>query len=176
MPLSIRPASPADAAAFAHIYRHYVAETVITFELEPPDAAEMERRRADIAAKGLPWLTAEDETGAVVGYAYAGPFRGRPAWRWTIEDSIYLDHRRTGQGIGKALLSALIEECARRDFRQMMSMIGDSENAASVALHRGLGFTLTGVLPGCGWKFGRWVDCVLMQLSLGDGKSAPPKP
>jgi L-amino acid N-acyltransferase YncA len=169
----IRPAETRDLAAITEIYRPYVETTAANFELEAPDRAEMERRFQAIRAGGYDYLVAE-EAAAVVGYAYASAFRARPAYRFTVENSVYLrpdGHRR---GIGRALMEALVEARAKRGFRQMIAVIGDSENEASIGFHRSLGFTDTGVRRAVGYKFGRWLDTVEMQLALGPGDGAPP--
>ena len=168
----IRPAITEDAPALASIYAHYVLTHTATFETEPPTVAEMERRRAAIAGTGMPYLVAED-AGRVIGYGYAGTYRPRIAYRHTVEDSIYLDAAATGRGIGRALLGQLIAASEAAGFRQMVAVIGDSENAASVRLHASLGFTEVGVLRDVGFKFGRWLDTVLMQRALHPPAGAP---
>lgn len=171
--VTIRPSRPEDLDAIVAIYAHHVATATATFELVPPDRTEMARRRAALVERGLPWLVAEDADGAVLGYAYAGPYRSRPAYDWTLEDSIYLRPDAVGRGIGRALLARLIEDCATLGYRQMVAVIGDSANAASVSLHRACGFRPVGVLTAVGRKFDRWIDTVLMQrpLGAGDGES-----
>ncbi len=139
-----------------------------SFEEEPPSAEELARRRADVLGRGLPYLVAEID-GEVVGYAYASPYRARSAYRFSIENSVYVDHRRHRRGIGRALLAALIERCERGARRQMIAVIGDSANVSSIALHEQLGFRMVGTLRSVGFKFGRWVDTVLMQRELGAG-------
>ncbi|MBM3570100.1 MAG: N-acetyltransferase family protein [Alphaproteobacteria bacterium] len=171
--LSIRPATPADIPAIAAIYGHHVRHGLASFELDPPDEAELARRQAEILGRGLPYLAAMlDER--LAGYAYAGPYRSRPAYRFAVEDSIYVDPSMTGQGVGRALLPALIAECERRGLRQMIAVIGDSANRASIGLHAGFGFVRIGTLPAIGFKFGRWVDSVLMQRALGPGDATLP--
>ena len=150
------------------IYAHAVTHGTGTFELEIPDAAEMARRRDDVLAKGLPWLVAECD-GQVLGYAYASPFRPRPAYRFSVEDSIYLRPQAQGAGVGRALLAELVARCQAAGARQMLAVIGDSANAGSIGVHRALGFEPCGRLQSVGWKFGRWLDVVLMQRSLGAG-------
>jgi phosphinothricin acetyltransferase len=135
----------------------------------------MGRRRAHVLALGLPYLAAERD-GRIAGYAYAAPHRERPAYRYTLEDSIYIDREVLGQGAGRALLEALIAACARSGYRQLIAVIGDSANAASIGLHTACGFKYAGLLPGVGFKFGRWVDSVLMQKELGDGNRSAPAP
>lgn len=170
----IRASTPADITAAQAIYAHHVRTGTASFELEPPSIEEMARRRVALTDKGLPWLVAEQE-GRMLGYAYAGPYRTRPAYDWTLEDSIYIHPDSHGQGIGKALLTRLIDECTALGYRQMVAVIGDSANAGSVGLHRSCGFHHAGLLQAVGWKFGRWIDSVLMQRSLGDGANQPIK-
>lgn len=167
--ITIRVATEADQGSMAAIYAHYVLNSPATFELEPPDAGEMERRRRVLADKGLPWLVAVSADGTVTGYAYAGPYRSRPAYDWTLEDSIYIHPGHLGRGLGRALLEPLIVRCTELGYRQMVAVIGDSANAGSIALHRACGFTPVGVLADVGWKFDRWIDSVLMQRPLGAG-------
>ena len=167
-PLLLRPSTPADLPALRDIYAHAVTQGTGTFELEVPDAAEMARRRDDVLAKGLPWLMAE-RGGQVLGYAYASPFRPRPAYRFSIEDAIYLHPQAQRAGIGRALLAELVARCQAAGARQMLAVIGDSDNLGSIGVHRALGFAHCGLLRSVGWKFGRWLDVVLMQRSLGAG-------
>jgi L-amino acid N-acyltransferase YncA len=171
----IRPSTDDDLAALVAIYAHHVDHGTGTFETERPDRTEMARRRADVLAKGLPWLVAED-AGAVLGYAYANHFRPRLAYRFCLEDSIYLAPGATGRGIGKLLLAELVARCEALGARQMLAVIGDARNAGSIGLHRALGFEPAGVLKSSGWKFGRWLDVVLMQRTLGVGDATPPVP
>ncbi|MDR3513481.1 MAG: GNAT family N-acetyltransferase [Caulobacteraceae bacterium] len=173
--MRIRPASQADAAALAAIYGHHVAHGFGTFEEVAPDADEMAARLAAVTRRGLPYLVAEID-GAVAGFAYAGPFRARAAYRYTVEDSVYIAHGRQGQGVGKALLGAVIAACEPLGLRQMVAMIGDSANAGSIGLHRSCGFAHAGVLGAVGFKAGRWVDVVMMQRGLGPGADQPPGP
>jgi L-amino acid N-acyltransferase YncA len=172
-PLIIRPSTATDLPAITRIYGVAVLEGTGTFELEPPDEAEMARRRDAVLANGLPWLTAERE-GAVLGYAYANHFRPRRAYRFCLEDSIYLDRAARGQGVGRQLLAELLAQCEARGARQMLAVIGDAANAGSVALHRACGFEPTGVFRAAGWKFERWLDVVLMQKFLGEGSTSAP--
>lgn len=172
---SIRPAQASDMDAIAALYAHYVHTSPVTFELEAPDSAEMNRRRQNLADRGLPWLVAE-RSGGVAGYAYAGPHRSRPAYNWVLEDSIYIAPDQVGRGIGRALLDQLLNHCTTLGYRQMIAVIGDSANAASVALHRACGFSNAGVLTAVGWKFDRWIDTVLMQKALGPGGDEPVNP
>jgi L-amino acid N-acyltransferase YncA len=173
MSLTIRPSTDADVAAATAIYADSVLTGTGTFETEPPDDAEMARRRADVLAKGLPWLVAE-RAGTVVGYAYANVFRPRRAYRFCLEDSIYLAADARGRGVGRLLLAELLAQCEAQGARQMLAVIGDSANAGSIALHRALGFADAGVLRAAGWKLGRWLDVVLMQRALGAGDGAAP--
>jgi phosphinothricin acetyltransferase len=169
----IRPSSDADLQALTDIYAHHVRHGTGTFETEPPDRVEMTRRRADVLAKGLPWLVA-DHAGTVVGYAYANHFRPRLAYRFCLEDSIYLAPAATGRGVGRLLLAELLARCEALGARQMLAVIGDAANAGSIGVHRALGFVDTGVLRSAGWKFDRWLDVVLMQRTLGTGDCTPP--
>lgn len=171
--LLIRPSTAADLSAITSVYAHHVAEGTGTFELEAPDLAEMGRRHADVCSKGLPWLVAERH-GEVCGYAYANHFRPRRAYRFCVEDSIYIAPEAAGQGLGRLLLAELMAQCEARGCRQMLAVIGDSANAGSIGVHRSLGFEHTGVLKSAGWKFGRWLDVVLMQRALGLGDTASP--
>lgn len=172
--LRVRDAVDADIAALTAIYAESVRAGTGTFELTPPDATEMARRQAGIAALGLPRLAAEDASGAVVGFAYAGPFRMRRAYRYAVEDSVYVAEAARGLGAGRALLSALVTRCEALGLRQMVAVIGDSDNAASIALHRACGFADASVFAAMGWKFDRWLDVVFMQRPLGPGDATPP--
>lgn len=169
----IRPSRDDDLPAIAAIYAHAVTHGTASFELEAPDLAEMARRRAALLAGGYPYLVAEAEE-TVVGYAYAGPYRARPAYRATVEDSIYVAPDRGGQGIGRELLAALLQACEQRGFRRMVAVIGDSASRGSIRLHEAAGFAPVGVLPAVGFKHGRWLDTVLMQRPLGEGDTSPP--
>lgn len=171
--LLIRPSTAADLPAITAIYQHAVLHGTGTFELEAPDEAEMAKRREAVLANGLPWLVAE-RGGQLLGYAYANVFRPRRAYRFCLEDSIYLHPDAQGQGVGKQLLVELMAQCEARGARQMLAVIGDSANAGSIGVHRSCGFEHTGVLKASGWKFGRWLDVVLMQRALGDGDSNAP--
>jgi phosphinothricin acetyltransferase len=170
--LVIRPALDDDVPAIARIYGHAVLHGTGTFELEAPDEAEIARRRADVVAKGLPWLVAE-HSGGVLGFAYANHFRPRRAYRFCLEDSIYLDPSARGHGTGRLLLAELLAQCEARGARQVLAVIGDSANAGSIGVHRACGFEDVGVFRSAGWKFERWVDVVLMQRTLGPGGSMP---
>lgn len=171
-PLLVRPSSLADVGAIRDIYALAVTLGTGTFELEAPDLAEMARRRDEVLAKGLPWLVAEQD-GQLRGYAYANHFRPRPAYRFSVEDSIYLHPEAQGRGLGRVLLAELVARCQAAGARQMLAVIGDSANAASVGVHQALGFERCGLLQSVGWKFGRWLDVVLMQRPLGAGSAAP---
>jgi phosphinothricin acetyltransferase len=161
----LRASADADVPAITAIYKHHVLKGTATFEIDPPDEAEIARRRQDLIQRGFPWLVAEVE-GAVVGYAYAGPFRAREAYRFTLEDSIYLHPESMGQGIGGSLLRELITLSRRGGFKQIMALIGDSGNQGSIRVHEICGFQHTGVMKNVGLKFGRWLDVVIMQLVL----------
>jgi L-amino acid N-acyltransferase YncA len=171
--LLIRPSQAIDLAAICEIYAVAVETGTASFELEPPDQPEMTRRWQAIVQAGLPWLTAERH-GMVLGYAYAGPFRPRPAYRYCVEDSVYVDARAHGQGVGALLLAELIARCEAWGARQMVAVIGDSANTQSIELHARLGFRHAGRVDQVGWKFGRWLDVVFMQRTLGPGAAAPP--
>lgn len=169
----VRDARPDDMAAVQAIYAHHVLNGLATFEETPPSVEEMLARREAVLAAGLPYLAAE-RAGRIVGYSYATGYRPRPAYRHTIEDSVYVAHGLDGQGVGTRLLGGLIARCEAGPWRQMLAVIGDSDNKGSVALHRRLGFTPIGTLQSVGFKLGRWVDTVLMQRMLGDGAARPP--
>lgn len=172
-PLAIRPGTGADIPAITAIYAHHVRQGLASFEEVPPDAAEMARRQAEVQAQGLPYLVATI-AGQVVGYAYAAPYRARSAYRYTVEDSVYVAPDRIGFGIGRQLLAPVIEAAAAAGKRQMVAVIGDSGNVASIGLHRALGFRMAGTLAAVGFKLDRWVGSVLMQRALGDGDRIPP--
>jgi L-amino acid N-acyltransferase YncA len=155
----IRPAAPADIAAISRIYAEAVLDGTATFEIEPPDEAEMARRQRTLIDKGYPYLVAE-RSGAVAGYAYAGPYRDRPAYKWCVEDSIYVAPEYHRKGIGRLLLTRLVGQSKARGFRQMLAVIGDSANTASVAVHAAGGFRLVGTFQSVGFKHGRWLDTV----------------
>jgi L-amino acid N-acyltransferase YncA len=162
----IRPATAADIPAITAIYRQHVLHGLASFEIDPPTAVEVAGRHAAVIELGLPWLVAE-MNGGIAGYAYANLYRSRPAYRFTVEDSVYVDSEQAGKGIGSALLPALIEGCERAGRRQIIAVIGDSANFASIRLHEKFGFARVGTLPAVGYKFDRWVDSVLMQLAVG---------
>lgn len=170
---TIRPATPADIPAITRIYAHAVRHGTASFELEPPDEAEMARRQAALVAGGFPYLAAEID-GRLAGYAYAGAYRSRPAYRFSVEDSIYVAPEAHRRGVGRALLAALIDDAAARGFRQMIAVIGDAAQAPSIELHRAAGFRMIGAIEAVGFKHGRWLATVLMQRPLGDGDRTPP--
>jgi L-amino acid N-acyltransferase YncA len=172
-PLEIRPAAEADLAAVTEIYRHAVLYGTATFELIPPDLAEMTRRFKSLMDGGFPYFVAALEA-AVIGYAYAGPYRPRPAYRFTVENSVYLAPEIHRHGIGTQLLRRLIAECEARGYRQMIAVVGDSANAGSIGVHLRNGFAMLGTHPNVGFKFGRWLDTVMMQRALGDGATTLP--
>ncbi len=172
--MNIRPATPADIPAIARIYGESVINGTASFELEPPDEAEMARRMSELTGKDFPYLAADDG-GELAGYAYAALYRTRPAYRFTVEDSVYIAPERQRGGVGRALLAALIEACETRGFRQMIAVIGDSpRQAASVGLHKALGFQHVGILQDVGFKHGHWCDTLLMQRALGEGGTTEP--
>jgi len=166
--LIVRPSTEGDLDAMVAIYAHAVKHGTSSFEIVAPDRDDMARRRDDVLTKRLPWLVAQAK-GKVVGYAYANHFRARPAYRFTLEDSIYLHPQAQGKGVGTVLLAELLARCEEAGARQMLAVIGDSNSHGSIGLHRALGFEHSGVLKSVGWKFGRWLDVVLMQRSLGAG-------
>jgi L-amino acid N-acyltransferase YncA len=169
----IRSATANDIPAIAGIYAHHVLHGLASFELEAPGAREMALRMAHITGLGMPYLVAEIG-GHIAGYAYAGPYRARPAYHYTLEDSVYIHRDFSGRGVGSALMPALIAACEQAGYRQLIAVIGDSANIASIRLHEKFGFGRVGLLSSVGWKFGRWVDSVLMQRTLGPGDHSPP--
>jgi L-amino acid N-acyltransferase YncA len=171
--VSLRTATAADIAAITRIYADAVAHGTASFELEPPDVAEMARRQQALVTRNFPYIVAERD-GAVVGYAYAGPYRDRRAYDWCVEDSLYIAPELHRQGIGRLLLTRLIAESEARGFRQMIGVVGDSANTASIAVHAAVGFRLIGNFQSIGFKHGRWLDTVLMQRALGSGDALPP--
>ena len=173
MPL-IRPSTEHDLPAITRIYAHHVLHGTGTFETTPPTLEEMTARRADVLNKGLPWLVVE-EAGEVLGYAYGNWFKPRPAYRFSVEDSIYLAPEAAGKGLGRALLAELLAALERGGIRKVMAVIGDSANAGSIGVHKALGFEQVGVVQACGWKFGRWLDIVMMQRAIGEGDRTPPE-
>ena len=170
----IRPATEADAPALAAIYAHHVLHGFGTFEEVPPTPEEMDERRRAVVGHGLPYLLAED-VGQVLGYAYAAPFRHRAAYRYAVEDSVYVAPGAPGRGVGKAVLARVLADCEALGLRQAVAVIGDSANAASIALHAALGFEHLGVAKSVGFKHGRWVDIVWMQKALNGGDRDSPK-
>jgi L-amino acid N-acyltransferase YncA len=173
MPIQVRPATPADIPAITGIYAHAVRHGTASFEIEPPSEAEMAQRQKSLLDGRFPYLVAEND-GGIAGYAYAGPYRTRPAYRWSVEDSIYVNPNAHRRGIGRALLERLIVESEQRGFRQMIAVIGDSAQMSSIELHRSLGFRMIGTIENVGYKFGRWLDSVLMQRDLGPGATTKP--
>ncbi len=173
MSLVIRPATPADIPAIARIYAHAVRHGTASFELEPPTEAEMTKRMQALRDDKFPYFVAEID-GKIAGYAYASLYRTRPAYRFTVEDSVYVAPEIHRRGVGKALLEKLIEACTELGFRQMIAVIGDSDQAASIGVHKACGFEPAGNLKDIGWKFGRWLDTPLMQLALGPGATTKP--
>jgi L-amino acid N-acyltransferase YncA len=171
--ISIRSATSDDIPAITRIYDHAVRHGTASFELTPPDEAEMRRRMQDLVGRDYPYLVAELE-GAVGGYAYAGPYRTRPAYHWSVEDSIYIAPQVQRRGLGRALLDHLIAASEARGFRQMIAVIGDSDQKPSIALHEAAGFRLVGTLASVGYKHQRWLDSVLMQRALGPGATRGP--
>lgn len=170
----VRPSVDADLAVITRIYAHHVLNGTGTFETSPPSEDEMRQRRADVLGKNLPWLVIE-RGGQVLGFAYGNWFKPRPAYRFSVEDSIYLAPDALGQGLGRQLMGELLAQLERRGIRKVMAVIGDSANAGSLGLHRSAGFEPAGTIEACGWKFGRWLDIVLMQKSLGAGHQTPPE-
>lgn len=171
--IRVRDAADADVPALQRLYAHHVLHGSASFETAAPDVGEMAARRAQVLAAGLPYLVAE-RGGEPVGFCYAAVYRPRPAYRHTIENSVYVAHDRAGQGIGTALLQALLARCEAGPWRQMLAVIGDSANAGSIALHRRMGFEHVGTLGSVGFKFGRWLDTLLMQRPLGAGDTSLP--
>jgi phosphinothricin acetyltransferase len=172
--LEIRPALEADLSAVTEIYDHAVRTGTATFELIPPDLAEMTLRFKALMDGGFPYLVAVLD-GHVIGYGYAGPYRPRPAYRFTVENSVYLAPSIHRRGIGAQLLRRLVEDCEARGYRQMIAVIGDSANAGSIGVHSATGFTMIGTHPNVGFKFGRWLDTVMMQRALGEGATTLPR-
>jgi L-amino acid N-acyltransferase YncA len=174
--IRLRPAGPGDLERITAIYADAVTNGTASYELEPPDLAEMTRRFEALQAEGYPYLVAENED-AILGYAYAGAFRPRPAYRFAVEDSIYVAPEAKGRGVGRLLLTRLIEETRRMGFRQMLAVIGDAQpDSPSVRLHERLGFQHSGVVRGTGYKHGRWLDTGFMQLAMNGGDTLPPDP
>ncbi|MCM2327106.1 MAG: GNAT family N-acetyltransferase [Lysobacter sp.] len=173
MSLQVREATEADLPEIAAIYAHHVRTGLASFETEPPDLAEMAARFHAVREKGFPWLACETD-GRLAGYAYASHYRTRPGYRFCLEDSVYVHPAFAGRGAGRALLARLVEACEAVGCRQLVAVIGDSGNAASIGLHSALGFQLVGTLRAIGFKHGRWVDSVLMQRPIGPGDTSLP--
>lgn len=173
-PWRVRDSDEASIDGIAAIYAHWVEHGPASFELVPPSTEEIARRRSESLAAGFPYIVAAERTGSVLGFAYVGWYRTRPAYRFACEDSVYVSPSATGRGIGRALLDELIVRCTAMQLRVMVAVIGDSGNAASITLHRRAGFEPAGLLRSIGWKQGRWVDSVLMSRCLGDGDTHPP--
>ena len=171
---TIRPSEDRDLPQITAIYSHHVRHGTGTFETDPPSETEMKSRRADVLAKGLPYLVAEDN-GRVLGYAYCQWFKPRPAYRFSAEDSIYLHPDAAGKGLGKELLGVLEKQAEAAGVRKLIAVIGDSSNKGSVGVHKALGFNHVGTIESCGWKFGRWLDIVMMDKTLGAGDRTPPE-
>ena len=171
--MQLRAARPDDAPAIQAIYAHHVLHGLATFEEEPPSSDEMRQRLLEVTARGLPYLVAE-EAGAVLGFGYCAPYRLRSAYRYALEDSIYVKYGHHRKGIGRAILAELILGCEQLEYRQLIAVIGDSAQAASIGLHASQGFVRVGVLRSVGYKFGRWVDTVIMQRPLGTGDGSAP--
>ena len=172
MPL-IRPSSDADLPAITAIYAYHVLHGTGSFETEPPSVADMMARRADVLSKGLPYLVVEQD-GKIAGFAYGNWFKPRPAYRYSVEDSIYMAPELQGKGLGRALLAELMARFEAVGIRKVMAIVGDSANTGSVGIHLALGFTQVGIVDSCGWKFGAWRDIVIMQKTLGLGNTQPP--
>ena len=172
MPL-IRPSSDADLPAITAIYAHHVLHGTGSFETEPPSVADMMARRADVLSKGLPYLVVEQD-GKIAGFAYGNWFKPRPAYRYSVEDSIYMAPDLQGKGLGRALLAELMARFEAVGIRKVMAIVGDSANTGSVGIHLALGFTQVGIVDSCGWKFGAWRDIVIMQKTIGLGDTQPP--
>jgi phosphinothricin acetyltransferase len=170
----VRPAAPQDLPAIQSIYGHHVMHGLASFEEVAPPLEEMRRRFEDITRQGFPYLVAEQRGGEILGYGYCSLYRTRSAYRHTLEDSIYVKQGQQGKGVGKAVLKELIARCTALNYRQIIAVIGDSANAGSIKLHASLGFVRAGLLRSTGFKFGRWVDSVYMQLPLGPGDSTKP--
>lgn len=179
---TVRPCKDDDMPAVTRLYAHHVLHGTGTFETVPPTEADMRARRAEVLARKLPYLVLTDEgddkgkaAGTIMGFAYCNWFKPRPAYRYSAEDSIYLAPGHAGRGHGRVLLQALVDEAARAGLRKLIAVIGDSANAGSIGVHRALGFTPAGVLRDCGWKFGRWLDVVLMERPIGPASSTSPE-
>lgn len=170
---TIRPSHPSDMAAITAIYKHHVLHGTGTFEIDPPSLEDMTARREDVLSKGLPYLVLENE-GQVVGFAYCNWFKPRPAYRFSAEDSIYLAADTAGKGWGRMLLAELCQAAEKVGIRKLIAVIGDSGNAGSIGVHTSVGFKHVGTVSGCGWKFERWLDIVMMEKALGLGQTQAP--
>ena len=173
MPL-IRPSQTADMPAVTAIYQHHVLHGTGTFEIDPPSLEDMKARREDVLGKGLPYLVLEDK-GQSLGFAYCNWFKPRPAYRFSAEDSVYLAANNTGKGWGRMLLTELCQAAEKVGIRKLIAVIGDSGNAGSIGVHKSLGFQHVGIVSGCGWKFERWLDIVMMEKALGHGQNRSPQ-
>ena len=173
MTLALRPSQNDDLTAITEIYAHHVRHGTGTFEIDPPSLEDMRNRRTDVLNKGLPYLVAQ-EAGQILGFAYCNWFKPRPAYRFSAEDSIYIAPSAHRRGLGRALLNELTLKAQAAGIRKLIAVIGDSDNAGSIGVHRSVGFTEVGVLRSCGWKFDRWLDIVLMEMALGTGDKRPP--
>jgi L-amino acid N-acyltransferase YncA len=171
--VQVRPATPADLPSVQAIYSHHVLNGLASFEEAAPPLDEMRRRYDEVTGRGLPWLVA-DYGDAIAGYGYCAPYRARSAYRYALEDSVYVRHDMHGRGVGRALLDELLRRCEAAGYRQVIAVIGDSAHAASINLHAAAGFLRVGTLRSVGFKFGRWVDSVLMQKPLGKGDGTAP--
>jgi len=171
--VEVRAAAQGDLAAIHDIYAHHVLHGLATFEEVPPDVEEMRRRHRDVTSRGLPYLVAV-ERGEILGYGYCAPYRARSAYRYALEDSVYIKDGHLGKGIGSRILGELVRVCEGLGYRQVIAVIGDSANIGSIALHARFGFLRAGTLRSSGYKFGRWVDSVLMQRPLGEGDMTSP--
>ncbi|MEO1702835.1 MAG: N-acetyltransferase family protein [Pseudomonadota bacterium] len=174
MEYSIVPAKIDHVPGVTAIYREAVLHHTASFELDPPDAAQIEHRMMSITERGYPYLVALGSDGSLLGYAYASAYRSRPAYRWSVENSVYVDPLAHGLGIGTALTRDIINRCEALGFRQMIAIVGGADNLASIAMHEKLGFTRAGHLPGTGFKHGKWLESVLLQRPLGEGSSTDP--
>jgi L-amino acid N-acyltransferase YncA len=171
---ALREAVPSDVPRLTEIYAHAVLNGTASFELVPPTEAEMRARFETLTSQGYPYIVAVDGGGRVIGYAYAGPFRMRPAYRWSVEDSIYIAPEVQGRGVGRALLLRLLELCDAKGFRQMIAVIGGADHAPSIRMHERAGFRTIGIFQGSGFKFGAWIDTVFMQIQIGEGNRTLP--
>ena len=171
---NIRASTESDIPAITAIYRHHVLHGTGTFEIDPPSEQDMTARRADVLARGLPYLVAEGDDGRILGFSYANWFKPRPAYRFSAEDSIYVADSARGQGLGRLLLQALCDQAQAAGVRKLLAVIGDSANAGSIGVHRAAGFGEIGVMRSMGWKFDRWLDIVLMEKTLGEGDTTAP--